>query len=152
MLSYLLKEENCFIKESVKDWKEAIHVACESMIEQGYCTQEYEKAIFDSTEEYGPYYVLCENLALIHASNHSGVNETQMAVTLLRMGIMFAYLSVLSQKTKNLIWQELLRFQISSLMRKRFKHYWMRKMEKKSIESFLKILKSHSTTRRRKRC
>ena len=89
MLSYLLKEENCFIKESVKDWKEAIHVACESMIEQGYCTQEYEKAIFDSTEQYGPYYVLCENLALIHASNHSGVNETQMAVTLLKNPIKF---------------------------------------------------------------
>ncbi|MGN1276834.1 MAG: PTS sugar transporter subunit IIA [Floccifex sp.] len=90
MISNLLKEKNCFIKESVKDWKEAIHVACESMIDQGYCTQEYEQAIFDSTKQYGPYYVLCENLALIHASNHSGVNETQMAVTVLRNPIKFS--------------------------------------------------------------
>ena len=37
MIKDLLKEKNCFIKESVKDWKDAICVACAPMIEQGYC-------------------------------------------------------------------------------------------------------------------
>ena len=36
-----------------------------------------------------PYYVLCENLALIHASNQSGVNDTQMAVTVLKEPVKF---------------------------------------------------------------
>ncbi|MDD7281979.1 MAG: PTS sugar transporter subunit IIA [Erysipelotrichaceae bacterium] len=90
MISELLKKENCFIKESVEDWKEAIHVACQPMIEQGYCTPEYEQAVFESTEKFGPYYVLCENLALIHASAHAGVNETQMAVTVLKNPIKFS--------------------------------------------------------------
>lgn len=45
MIKDLLKEKNCFIKESVKDWKDAICVACAPMIEQGYCTKEYEDAV-----------------------------------------------------------------------------------------------------------
>ena len=54
MIKDLLKEKNCFIKESVKDWKDAICVACAPMIEQGYCTKEYEDAVFENTEKFGP--------------------------------------------------------------------------------------------------
>ena len=90
MITDLIQEKNVFIKDSVKDWKEAITLACKPMIEQGYCTPEYEKAVFESTEKYGPYYVLCENLALIHASSASGVNATQMAVTVLKEPVKFS--------------------------------------------------------------
>ena len=89
MIKDLLKKENCRIVESVADWQEAVHVSLEQLIEQGYCTEEYEKAVFDSTAEYGPYYVLTENMALIHATNKVGVNETQMAVTVLREPVYF---------------------------------------------------------------
>lgn len=85
----LLQEKNCYLMDRVEDWKEAVHVACKPMIEQNYCTEAYEQAIFRITEELGPYYVLCENLALIHASNQSGVNDTQMAVTVLKEPVKF---------------------------------------------------------------
>ena len=90
MITDLIQEKNCFMIESVSDWKEAVRVACRPMIEQGFCTEEYEKAVFESTEKYGPYYVLCENLALIHASLAAGVNETQMAVTVLKKPVKFS--------------------------------------------------------------
>ena len=51
MIKDLLKVKNCFIKESVKDWEDAICVACTPMIEQGYCTKEYEDAVFENTEK-----------------------------------------------------------------------------------------------------
>lgn len=89
MIENLLKEENCTIRESVKDWKEAVHVSLERLIDQGYCTGEYEQAVFDSTAEFGPYYVLTDNMALIHATNKVGVNQTQMAVTVLREPVQF---------------------------------------------------------------
>ena len=89
MIENLLKEENCTIRESVKDWKEAVHVSLECLIDQGYCTGEYEQAVFDSTAEFGPYYVLTDNMALIHATNKVGVNQTQMAVTVLREPVQF---------------------------------------------------------------
>lgn len=85
----LLKEKNCYLKDRVTDWKEAIHIACKPLIEQNYCTEAYEEAIYKITEDLGPYYVLCENLALIHASNQQGVNDTQMAVTVLNEPVKF---------------------------------------------------------------
>ena len=72
----LLQEKNCYLRDRVQDWKEAVHIACEA-------------AIYEITERLGPYYVLCENLALIHASNQSGVNDTQMAVTVLKEPVKF---------------------------------------------------------------
>lgn len=90
MIKDLLQEKNCYIRQNVESWEDAIKVACEPMIEQGYCTKEYEDAVFESTEQYGPYYVLCENLALIHASNKKGVNGTQLAVTVLKEPIKFS--------------------------------------------------------------
>ena len=89
MIENLLKEENCVIVDRVQDWKDAVHVSLERLIEQGYCTEEYEKAVFDSTAEFGPYYVLTDNMALIHATNKVGVSKTQMAVTVLREPVQF---------------------------------------------------------------
>jgi PTS system ascorbate-specific IIA component len=89
MIENLLKEENCVIVDRVQDWKDAVHVSLERLSEQGYCTEEYEKAVFDSTTEFGPYYVLTDNMALIHATNKVGVFKTQMAVTVLREPVQF---------------------------------------------------------------
>ena len=88
-MNELLQEKNCSIRQSVSNWQEAIHVACQPLIEQGYCNEEYVDAVFENTEQYGPYYFLCEHLALIHASNKKGVFGTQMAVTLLKEPIKF---------------------------------------------------------------
>ena len=48
-----------------------------------------ENTFFDSTAEFGPYYVLTDNMALIHATNKVGVAKTQMAVTVLREPVQF---------------------------------------------------------------
>lgn len=88
-MSHLLKEKNCYVKQRVTDWKEAIHIACKPLIEQHYCTDAYEAAVYKNTETFGPYYVICENLALIHASNELGVLATQMSVTILKEPVRF---------------------------------------------------------------
>ena len=90
MIEKLLKEENCRILEGVKDWKDAVYVSLEPLIRQGYCTEEYVQAVYDATAEFGPYYVVTDNMALIHASNKVGVNQTQMAVTVLKNPIQFS--------------------------------------------------------------
>lgn len=85
----LLKLENVFIIDSVKDWKDSIHVAVTPLVEQGYCEPRYIDGIIENTEKFGPYYVLCENLALLHASSEQGVIEKQIAVTVLKESIKF---------------------------------------------------------------
>lgn len=66
MISEMLKLENIQIIESAKDWKEAIHLSLEPLVNGGYVTENYEAAIIKCTEEYGPYYVLADDIALIH--------------------------------------------------------------------------------------
>ena len=89
MIQDLIKVENCVIVESVEDWKRAIHLALEPLVKDGCCTDEYEKAVLKMTDEYGPYYVLTDHMALIHASSEAGVSKTQLACTILKEPVAF---------------------------------------------------------------
>ncbi len=66
MIADMMKLKNICIMEEVHDWKEAIHISLEPLLRGGFITENYEKAILECTEKYGPYYVLAENFALIH--------------------------------------------------------------------------------------
>lgn len=90
MISDMLKPENIHITERVSNWKEAIHLSLEPLIKGGFVTDNYEKAILESTAEYGPYYVLAEDFALIHGRPTDGVIKKQLAITLLREPIQFS--------------------------------------------------------------
>lgn len=90
MITDMLKLENIRIVEEVKDWREAIHLSLEPLLTGGFITENYEKAIIESTKEYGPYYVLAEDFALIHGRPEDGVLERQLAITLLRKPVVFA--------------------------------------------------------------
>jgi PTS system ascorbate-specific IIA component len=85
----LLKLENVRIISSVPSWQEAVKVSVTPLIEQGYCEERYIEGIIENTFSYGPYYVLCENMALIHAEASKGVNRTQVAITVLKNPIKF---------------------------------------------------------------
>ncbi|MFV0393860.1 MAG: PTS sugar transporter subunit IIA [Coprobacillaceae bacterium] len=85
----LLKQENVRILDTVSDWKDAIKVAITPLIEQGYCEQRYIDGIIENTYKFGPYYVLCEDLALIHAEADKGVISTQLAITVLKNPVKF---------------------------------------------------------------
>ncbi|NCC88101.1 MAG: PTS sugar transporter subunit IIA [Clostridia bacterium] len=85
----MLKEENVQIVQKVTDWVDAIHVALTPLVEQGYCEARYIDGIIRNTKKYGPYYVLCENLALLHASSSDGVIKKQIAVTVLKEPVKF---------------------------------------------------------------
>lgn len=85
----MLTLENIQIIESVKDWIDAIHVGVQPLVDGGYCEPRYIDEIIENTYKFGPYYVLCENLALLHASSEQGVIKKQLAITLLRQPIKF---------------------------------------------------------------
>lgn len=90
MIQDMLKPENVQIVEHVDNWEEAITVSLQSLEEQGYVTEEYAKSIIQITKDMGPYYVLTENVALIHGRPESGVLKRQIAITVLREPIKFS--------------------------------------------------------------
>lgn len=89
MIGDMLKRESIQVLEKAKDWKDAIHLSLQALVKGGYVTDNYEKAIIKTTEEYGPYYVLARDLALIHARPTDGVIKRQLAVTLLKEPVIF---------------------------------------------------------------
>ncbi|WP_050904043.1 PTS sugar transporter subunit IIA, partial [Vibrio harveyi] len=48
--------------------------------DKGYVSQQYADAIIQSTEENGPYYVLCPGLAMPHARPETGVLKTGLGI------------------------------------------------------------------------
>lgn len=91
MIKDLISLENCVILDSVKDWKEAVHVSVDLLVKAGACTKEYEDAVIKVTEEYGPYYVLTDHMALIHASgNDDIVHKTMLSCALLKEPVAFS--------------------------------------------------------------
>jgi len=89
MISDMLQEKNVQIIDSVSDWQEAIIVSTKKLIEQGYITENYPQAIIELTEKHGAYYVLCPDVALIHARPEDGVIHKQLAITLLKEPVTF---------------------------------------------------------------
>ena len=37
MIQELIKKENIVLKRHAKDWKEAVHISLEKLVEGGYC-------------------------------------------------------------------------------------------------------------------
>ena len=53
MILDMLKQENVQILDSVSNWEEAIIVSLQSLVEQGYVTEECGKSIIQITHEMG---------------------------------------------------------------------------------------------------
>lgn len=86
----MLKKENVQIVQSVVDWKDAIHTSVRPLVEGHYVEERYIDGVIENTDVYGPYYVLTQNLALIHARSDQGVITKQLAVTVLKEPIKFS--------------------------------------------------------------
>lgn len=85
----MLKRENVQILDHVDSWEESVKVAVTPLVEQGYVEERYIDGIIGNAKEYGPYFVICPDLALLHARPEQGVLKRQLAVTVLRQPIRF---------------------------------------------------------------
>lgn len=85
----MLKRENVQIWEGADSWEEAITVAVTPLVDGGYVEERYIQGIIDNAAEFGPYFVICPDLALLHARPEQGALKTQLAVTVMREPVFF---------------------------------------------------------------
>ena len=83
-------ESSISIKNSAKNWQEAIDISMSSLLANHYITSDYIKAIKDSTLTNGPYYILAPGVAMPHARPECGAIKTGMSLTLLKQEVTFA--------------------------------------------------------------
>lgn len=79
MLSELLNEQSIRLDVECTDWQDCVRESGKALLEKGHITEEYIQAVIDSVNEVGPYIVITKGVALPHATNRVGVNQTSMS-------------------------------------------------------------------------
>ena len=89
MIKDILKDKYILLNQKAEDWKDAIRKAAQPLLEDGLIEKSYIQAMIDSVYEFGPYIVICENLALAHARPEAGVNQLGLSVMTLNPPVCF---------------------------------------------------------------
>lgn len=99
---YLMKGREMNLKQVLTDnksirlglsaatWQEAVKLAVDPLIESGAVQPQYYDAIVESTEEYGPYYILMPGMAMPHARPEAGVNRDAFSLITLTEPVTFS--------------------------------------------------------------
>lgn len=90
-LTQALTENNSIrLGLSADTWQEAVRLSIDPLIESGAVKEEYYHAIIESTEEYGPYYILMPGMAMPHARPEAGVNRDSFSLITLTEPVAFS--------------------------------------------------------------
>ncbi|MDV2621804.1 PTS sugar transporter subunit IIA [Pediococcus acidilactici] len=84
LIDSFLNEENIQVVDSVNDWQGAIKKASEPLLNSGAITTEYVENMIASVKKNGPYMVLADYFALMHARPGFGVNKLGMSLLVVK--------------------------------------------------------------------
>lgn len=70
-------------------WQEAVKLSVQPLIESGAVKEDYYQAIIESTEEFGPYYILMPGMAMPHARPEAGVVRDAFSLVTLTKPVRF---------------------------------------------------------------
>lgn len=85
----MIYKKHIKIKDSVKDWQEAIRVVAQPLLRDGYITQNYIEKMIESVNTLGPYIVISNDIAIPHAHPDDGVIKTALSVLKLKERVQF---------------------------------------------------------------
>ena len=88
-LKDLLTEKTIKLQATAADWKEAVRIGGNLLVEAGAVTPEYVDAMISFTEELGPYVVIAPGLAIPHARPDAGVIEVGFSLVTLATPVAF---------------------------------------------------------------
>lgn len=88
-LGDLIPMHHIQLHEDVDSWRNAIKRASQSLIENGFITNQYTHAMIRAVEELGPYMVFIPEVAIVHASSKEGVIKDGASLLVLDKPIPF---------------------------------------------------------------
>ncbi|MFS9337293.1 PTS sugar transporter subunit IIA [Streptococcus intermedius] len=86
----LIENNSIRLGLSASTWQEAVKLAVDPLIESGAVKPEYYDAIIESTEGYGPYYILMPGMAMPHARPEAGVQRDAFSLVTLKEPVTFS--------------------------------------------------------------
>lgn len=86
-LKQLLPENHIKVVESANNWQEAVKLASEPLEREKLITQTYVENMIESVDNHGPYMVLADYFALMHAQPGKGVKKQSMSLLITKEAI-----------------------------------------------------------------
>ncbi|MBS4750055.1 PTS ascorbate transporter subunit IIA [Granulicatella sp. zg-ZJ] len=86
----LLDNQSVCLGLSATTWEEAVKLAVLPLIASQAVEEQYYDAIIESTNEYGPYYILMPGMAMPHARPEAGVNKDAFSLITLKEPVTFS--------------------------------------------------------------
>lgn len=88
-LKELLTPDRMTLQGEAEDWRAAIRLAAEPLLNDGSIVRRYVQAMIDKVERHGPYIVIGPGIAIAHARPEDGVVRSAMALLTSARGIDF---------------------------------------------------------------
>jgi len=85
----MIKYENINIRDSAKDWIEAVKIAAEPLLSDGTITENYVDKMIDTVRELGAYIVISKDVAIPHARPEDGAERTAISLLKLKNRVAF---------------------------------------------------------------
>lgn len=88
-LSDYLKDKYIQIKETIPEWRDAIRIAAQPLLEDQLIEKRYVERMIRAVEEFGNYMVILPETAFVHAGIDDGVNQQCVSLLVLRNPVLF---------------------------------------------------------------
>ena len=86
----MINKEHIQIVNRVKDWREAIRVGSEPLLQDKIINSNYIEQMIRNVEKMGDYIVVAEGIALPHARPEDGANSSAIAILKLKEKVRFS--------------------------------------------------------------
>ncbi|TDQ59375.1 PTS system ascorbate-specific IIA component (L-Asc family) [Mesocricetibacter intestinalis] len=85
----LLENDSIKLNQQAADWRQAIKIGTDLLVDSGAVEPRYYEAIVRMIEQMGPYIILAPGLAMPHARPENGVLKTAFALVTLKQPVWF---------------------------------------------------------------
>ena len=88
-LSDFLSDKHIQIRESITEWRDAIRLAAQPLLEDQFIEKRYVERMIRAVEEFGNYMVILPEIAFVHAGIDDGVNQQCVSMLILKNPVVF---------------------------------------------------------------
>jgi len=86
---YLISKETIKLHAHAADWKEAVKLSTDLLIQADAIEPRYYDEILKTVADYGPYFVIAPGIAMPHARPECGVKQTSYSLVTLENSVEF---------------------------------------------------------------
>lgn len=77
------------VQLEAKDWKQALSLCIQPLIDKNVVDQKYLESIITSVNNNGPYFIISDHVAMPHAQGDVGVNDSGFSLVTLKNEVYF---------------------------------------------------------------